>query len=561
MPRSSAAAENAGLAVATTTAEPLRAASKNERRPITRHALGFYNALIMAGLYNFDLEDAENSFDVASADSYTPALKYCIAKHPILATGIIGEETESPLFGRVSRMDLRKFVRIIEYDSVAAAGVSRGKSDEEDETEFLKRVMLTLHDRSFENVETVPPWRVTVIPLPASSTPGSEGEKRGRAYIIFSYSHSHGDGRSGLVFHRTFLRGLHGGHRIYDQSHVYTPTVASEALPLPPPLEEACTFTITWSYLLLSFLLTTLLGNYIPAFVKLWLKFQTPTPTTETWTGQPIIYDPDNFRTGCEILMVKKDRMNAILRICREKGGAKFTGLLNQVVVRALGVVLPRHSTSPSFPSSTAGKINFISGLVIDLRHLVPAYTDSMMVNCVSALFEQSTPCSSDKNLLKLKDDEPFWTAVRNTTTRLAASSSTLTDQPMGLLKYLDEFRPWYLQKIGQERESSYEISNAVIFDPDTPISFPEDAEDRSEAKSENKKTWDISRMIFSQPANATNSPLSFSIVTRKNGDMVLTLTWQTGAGVLGVHDEDVFAKELLVRIDGLLGEVAGGTI
>ena len=53
--------------------------------------------------------------------------------------------------------------------------------------------------------------------------------------------------------------------------------------------------------------------------------------------------------------------------------------------------------------------------------------------------------------------------------------------------------------------------------------------------------------MYFSQAASVLESPLNFSVVSRKGGDLVICLTWQMG--VLGVADENVFAKDVLSDI------------
>lgn len=55
--------------------------------------------------------------------------------------------------------------------------------------------------------------------------------------------------------------------------------------------------------------------------------------------------------------------------------------------------------------------------------------------------------------------------------------------------------------------------------------------------------------MVFSQPANATGSPVNFNVVTTKGGDMVVSLTWQKG--VLGVEqDEDEWAKRVCEHLE-----------
>jgi hypothetical protein len=401
------------------------------------------------------------------------------------------------------------------------------------EIEALKRVMLRAHDTTFEDVERVPPWKIIVLPLSPS---GEEGRKR--AYVIFAYSHSHGDGRSGLNFHHTFLEGLRRAQK--EQGYDCTPVYSTCGLgSLPPALEEACTLRITWK-----FLLSTLFGARMPEWLRGWLGFSTPIASDKTWTGKVMQYNAGSFRTGSDILLVQRDRVESVLRICREKGGARFTGLLNQLVVRALSDVLPEYNASCAVQ-------DFVGTIVVDLRALVSAYKPEMMLNCVSAVYEGSQRVATGNSVVSLKDDEALWDAVRGMTARLAHSASTLVDQPIGLVQYLDKFRPWFLEKLGETRDSSYEISNAVVFDPSS-----KDNTSISGVGIDGEGTWDIERMVFSQPANVTNCPLSFSVVTRKDGEMVMTLNWQVG--VLGVADENGFAKDILGRIDGYLTEIAG---
>ncbi|CEN59286.1 hypothetical protein ASPCAL01738 [Aspergillus calidoustus] len=523
----------------------LRAASKNDRRYITRHALGFYRALILAGLYTFTSRQetarapvektvpisasaltSADHLDLKDPTTYIPALKHCIATHPILSAGIRGQDGEEPVFVRcedIEGMGLERHLEVL--DPVSAV-------PDVDEIEALKRVMLQAHDQVFEDVERVPPWNVSVLPLF-----GSDGEGRKRAYVIFAYSHSHGDGRSGLNFHRTFLEGLQRGQK--DQGYDCTPFHSTSELgSLPPALEEACTLRITGK-----FLLSTLFGARMPEWLRGWLGFSTPIASGRTWTGKVMQYNAGNFRTGSEILLVHRDRVESVLRVCREKGGARLTGLLNQLVVRALSDVLPEHDASCAVE-------NFIGTIVVDLRALVPTYKPEMMLNCVSAVYEGSQRVAKGDPAINLKDDDALWDAVRGTTARLAHSASTLVDQPIGLVQYLDKFRPWFLEKLGEARDSSYEISNAVVFDPSSKGNASV-----SGVESDGKGTWDIERMVFSQPANVTNCPLSFSVVTRKDGEMVMTLNWQIGA--LGVVDENGFAKDILGRIDGYLTGIA----
>ncbi|KAJ6109346.1 alcohol acetyltransferase [Penicillium sp. IBT 16267x] len=494
--------------------EIIRPASNNERRHIMRHALGFYRALTLSGLYT--LHDTDNSFDASNLGYFIPALKYCIAAHPILGAAIHGETTESPQFVRSAYLNLQNHIHLVETVSPT------GSYPLKDDLNFLTRVNREIHDQPFLNVDQSPPWKLIICPLANEPTaPGTQ-----RMYVIFAYSHSHGDGKSGLAFHKTFLEGLQTAHELYDQSPVYQPP----ASPIPPPLEQACNLKITWSYLLLN-----LFGGYMPTSVCNLLDFPAPA-TTHTWTGKEMCYDPENFHTGSEALLVNKSLLDATLRVCR-KHEVRFTGFFNHLILHILDTILPHDATR-----------TFLGQIVVDLRPLVPVYTANEMVNCVSALYESSKsnqiPGGNERPTTSLKHDASFWDAARMTTNRLAACASSLVNQPIGLLRYLNRFRPWFLGKLGKDRESSYEISNAVVFDPQNSDVSPI-------LPSARLRNWDIERVAFSQPADVTGSALNFQIVTRKGGDMVITLNWQLG--ILDVLDENQFVQDILARIHGSL--------
>jgi hypothetical protein len=487
---------------------------KIERRFTVRHALGWYRTLIITGLYTVDKNSA---FDTHSITSYIPALKWCIKSHSFLSATIQGLYGESPVFTRPAELDLRNHIQIIDLES------STYKSTN-DELELLKRVVLETHDQPWEYAERIPPWKIVVLPLPdqADST-------QKRVYIIYAYSHTHGDAKSALAFHRSFLQGLqtHTGDHDQSQSLIYEPPSS----PLPLPLEKACTLKVSWS-----FLLAPAIAQYMPNIVCRLLRIQAggnQLSIDRVYTGEITRYDKDDFRTASQILVVKQDLLAKVLAVCRSQR-SKLTGLLNRLIVYALSDILP--------PSTANG---FLGQIVVDLRSHIPAYADGMtMGNFVSAVYD--TPSRITPNPSS-KYDETFWDAVRGTTTRLAAAANTLDDQPIGLLKYLSNFRSWYLGQLGKKRDSSYEISNIGVFDP----TLPTNTNDLPTTS----QPWSIERTVFSQPANVLASPLNFQVVTMKGGDMVITLNWQVG--VTGVPDEDAFAKAILGHVNKGLEEIA----
>jgi len=92
------------------------------------------------------------------------------------------------------------------------------------------------------------------------------------------------------------------------------------------------------------------------------------------------------------------------------------------------------------------------------------------------------------------------------------------------------------LSKPGHERDSSYEVSNLLVFDPN----FPRDEE---------ADTCNIEKMVFSQPANVTGAPLTFNVISVKGGSLVFAVSWQIGAFGVAEEDERDFVTRLCLSV------------
>lgn len=392
--------------------------------------------------------------------------------------------TETPGFATPKKLDLSKHLEI--------------RDNVEDLTEA--QLLAEVSDQQFLAVDTTPPWKVVLTPLPSSN--GSAV----RLMVLFAYYHSHGDGKSGLAFHRTFLEGLNNafasGAKTY---HKINYECEPSTTPLPPPVEEAGNLSLSWSYLL-----SPLLGEYLPSFIATRFGFRASSVVhnDSTMRGKDLTFDANNFRTGLETLTIDHETLRKVLQHCKARK-TTFTGILNQVIARSLSTSLENETVE-----------TFACQIVIDLRHLLPdSFTDDTMTNCVSA-YNETIPRDFPGHYHEwTTPSAQIWTAARQTSAGLVKSSSTLHNQPIGLLAYLKEFRPWTLGQIGKRREVSYEISNLTVFDPrpkEQPVQSPE-------------SPIRIEKTIFSQPANASGACLNFNLVTTKGGPLVMTVTWQLG--------------------------------
>lgn len=433
----------------------------------------------------------------------------------------MGADTEAPEFVTPLSLDLRNHIEIWDRESFRCA--------EKSEADFITSALTQVSDASFPSGDDMlPPWKIVVAPL---ATHGEKGE-RTRSLVLFAYYHSHGDGKSGLAFHTTFLEGLNIQKETPDASEsddyfICDPYNKS----LLPPIEKAGNLSVSWTYLL-----SPLLGAYLPTSISTALGFRASAiPQSDCWRGQKVSFDPSNFRTGVQMLMLSLEHTDEVLRQCRAKG-VTFTGLLHQLIVRVLSDSLP----FAAFSSQTA----------VDMRRqLKGTITDDDMALCPTAYYEVF-PCASPDDWIgwTTSSTAAMWDHARKTSEGLAECAGRLRDQPIGLLPYLNKIRPWLSGQVGKEREASYEVSNLVIFNP---AIGTEQAQDPSQMIV-------VEQVVFAQPANVTGACLNFNVVSTKDGPMVLTVTWQRG--ILNLDDgmdEDEFVAGLCGHLGTHLRELA----
>ena len=446
----------------------------------------------MAGIY----ECVDHDIDLASVNTYLPAVKACVDAHPMLSAVIGAENSNNPIFARPAKLDLSRHLRVKTFDGNMT-----------DEEEILKSELPKLHDEQFEHCEVTPPWRIVAIPLPV------RGIER-KCFIAFAYSHSHGDGISGLVVHRTFLDTLRSHANWDGQTLVSTPKS-----PLPPPLDDI--LSVSWGYLL-----GPLIGSYLPTTVSKMIGFPTHiAPATDSaWTGSPMFYEPEKYSTGIELIQLENQTVEHALNECR-RHQAKMTALLHEVIIHAVRTSLP----------SIGEKGDLVSITLINLRKHLTGVSSDVVGGYISAVhgIDREEDSSASTHSIEL-DYARMWSEAQALTTHFAESAATTKDQPSGLMKYVRDIRAWTMGQIGKQRDASYELSNIMSFDP---------APKASDENSGKDIKWKLEKMIFSQPANAFGTPLNFSVVSVKGGNMVISLTWQIGA--LGVANESAFAKSV----------------
>lgn len=107
-----------------------------------------------------------------------------------------------------------------------------------------------------------------------------------------------------------------------------------------------------------------------------------------------------------------------------------------------------------------------------------------------------------------------------------AALAQFPTDNPVGMLSYVSNYRQFYENKIGRSRAVTFEVSNLGVF-------TPSDADGKSEGA--DGAGWNIENMLFSQGAAVVGPALTISCASIRGGPLNLVITWQES-----VVDEDI---------------------
>ncbi|KAI7083623.1 hypothetical protein KC356_g7407 [Hortaea werneckii] len=466
----------------------------NELRCIVRDDLSLYDTIIVSAKYGL----GKNYEDETLRKALTRALKQCIAKHPVLSTVILDNDTGRPQLAQVSRMAIDDHLVTLGAESLLAA--------REGETAALLRCA---HNDRIPDLSTRPPWRAYVSLLRRPQQRSTE------LLVGFSYSHAIADGKSGLLFHQSFRQAMDQTHQLsYDDESSFLPSPAAE---LFPPLEKAASLNISWT-----FLLGPLIGEYCPPTLRRIFGLSSDS-SEECWRGArtrpPMPGRSRPIETSLVHRQVIRANVDKVLSLCRPHE-VKLTGLLIVLTSRALAYALQaRKKNFTSFKAETA----------LDLRKCIPEASASMG-NMASAV-EDTVAIEEGGRIGKLSNRE--WATAKNITLHLQQASSTLSDQPVGLLRYLSDFKGWTLKKATQQPDCSFSVSNVGTFDDSEP-------HDSAAVK--------LTDMTFSQSADGTGAPFNLNLASAKSdGTLNMVMTWWPG--MLGVEDEGRFMDEVSDRI------------
>jgi len=96
----------------------------------------------------------------------------------------------------------------------------------------------------------------------------------------------------------------------------------------------------------------------------------------------------------------------------------------------------------------------------------------------------------------------------------IAENTSTSSNQNVGLLKFVKDFPAFFYGMLGKPRDHAFEVTNIGVVDGGL-------------LDGVGKATFN--NLIFSSSLCTYGDPYCISIVSAKNGDMTIALSWESG--------------------------------
>ncbi|KAH9213869.1 hypothetical protein DL95DRAFT_366382 [Leptodontidium sp. 2 PMI_412] len=457
---------------------PLRPTGYMEQFNIIRNHVKFYNNFQVSATYTIP-RSALRTPDLASFKSLIySTLRETLKNQPILNVLIEDEGTPKPKWKRAETIDLQEHVKIMEHNPASSpdAWLTEG------------------HAERLDRVDEIPAWRVRVgvqeLDLVATKSPTL-------SFLLAFYGH-HAivDGVSCGAFHMTFLEALN--NLIENPSSITT----SPLIRTPPNLQ-----------LILSLEEATPLPISIWFAIKQIIKAFIYNPTDpNNWSGPPIPSSLPTVTPNLRTFSLGPDTVSQLIQKCRENS-TTITALISVLTARKIAEMHPSHT-------HLAGVIPFsfrkFSGhgpraMGVFVSTVTPYFAFEAnpprgYISCASAPDDRPDG----------RDNEALWESARQTRQFIAAGSASSKDQMVGLLKFPNDLKSFFLGMWGKKRDHAFEVSNVGAVDGGI-----------GAAAAEGGKAW-FDRMVFSSGLCVYGDPFSVLVVSAKGGHLTVSVGWMS---------------------------------
>ncbi|KAF4442462.1 hypothetical protein F53441_11748 [Fusarium austroafricanum] len=479
----------------------LRKLSPNECFQNAQHLLGLYVGCALSCRYHVPealLASDTDSFQSAIENAFARA----ILQHPALTVGRIDDDTKKPLWFRLDCID---FNNHITWQTV---------SEFEDDENTLRDVLEWQVNNPYPNLETQPCWRAVIL------------QRAGSKFmdVVFAWDHSAGDGKSGKIFHDTFLACLNtpdaNSVTLKDRSFEVPVT------PHTPSMDQLIDLPISLGYIV-----SELSREFLPQL--------STKPHMATWA--PIFAEP--AKTRLSWMHVTKEALPSVLDACRNHE-TTLTGLLNTLFMVSMAT---RLSESKARALSCGTPVCFRQFQEAGRKSDVDC--NKTVMNCYAYwpfVFEQGLVAKIRQQFSDAKTnpdldanlEDAVWAVARTIREGLSAKLSQGTkNDTVGLAKFIGDWQS-YFKGLSKTREHAFEVSNLGFI------------QGRLPETSDGKDKWTIDGASFAQTSPSYGAALTLNVISTKGGELVVSNAWQVGTV------EDEFAQGVSSDVERWLNEL-----
>jgi hypothetical protein len=415
-----------------------------------------------------------------------------IAKAPTLQVGIKGENTTKPYWIQLDSIDLSKHVIWTTLDDSAGG------------EQAMQATITKYIDMEYFEFDKRPGWRVVIMQHTTLNV----------LDVLVVFNHSHGDGKSAKLFHQFLLAELNKPDANDHQQNL-TLTLEDSSKNFPPPTEKAGDLSLS-----LGFVLKEAWEEYKPGAAS------SSNPTDAKWA--PI--RPLPYKSRVRVFTIPQHLLSNVLSACRDHK-ATLTALIDTLPLISLASQIEAE-LAPGFASCTA----------IDQRRFLPPHSKrypwldpkETIANYVTIMYhkfgvdlvsevrskisESTTEGDLSKDLLDL-----LWKTSARVRNEIAKRLDMgLRDDMVGLMKLVPDWRKKHLKDAKKPRALSWFVTNIGLFE-ELPTTVTEETFDP-------ETHWKVCRAQFTASAEPPAWALIFAVASVKNGDLVVTCTWQDNA-------------------------------
>ena len=454
---------------------------------------GYSHFIVIGGVYKLD----PNLFDICAPESFIPAVRHCLDKHPFLNVFVQKGETQPLVYSLALELDLRRHIHLSHED----------QEHSESDLEFAERIVQPIMNTKVPR--NMPPWMLVVVP----------GLLDRRCLVFFAYSHSIGDGLAGAAFHKTFLEALQieGPTVASPGSLFYRPSVHTT---LPPAFDTSTNHPTTVCSITKS-AISKLTHKCVCSNSGAQPVSQMISPTT--WTGaRPLVYERKNQLTEVKLIRIELKLLLKAIRACKAQRTI-FTGFIEQVLAEVVEKAL---IATKRYHNRNNEEFNrFVSCTAVNMRHLVGVPNDTMSMYASAFYGVHHRTGAEDWTEYPAKSHQSCrlsaraWNRARFRTQGLAVAASQVNNQRIARCRHISSPESHLKCKSPISRTVSWELSN--IGQVDTAATYPSSTQELCAT---------LEELMFMKPVNATGGPLCVNVVTLKGRSCVISLTWQKGA-------------------------------